>query len=193
MPQGTDLMPALPDIYALTAMLLAAAALVLFTRQSIPLQSSALLLLIIMALASLWLPLDADAIRLSPADLYAGFGNQALVAIVCLMLCAKGLEHTGALHDLAQVLGRSWRHSPRVAQDERAARAAAREDALHRHRIRPVEPRRRRELGEDLPQAQLERRAGICPDHPVAHMNEPAAPVLLHHPVPRETTAWVDP
>jgi len=115
MPQGKDLMPALPDIYALTAMLLAAAALVLFTRQSIPLQSSALLLLIIMALASLWLPLDADAIRLSPADLYAGFGNQALVAIVCLMLCAKGLEHTGALHDLAQVLGRSWRHSPRVA------------------------------------------------------------------------------
>jgi len=108
-------MPAVPDIYALTAMLLAAAALVLFTRQSIPLESSALLLLIIMALASLWLPLDEGAIRLSPADLYSGFGNEALVAIVCLMLCAKGLEQTGALHDLAQVLGRAWSHSPRAA------------------------------------------------------------------------------
>jgi di/tricarboxylate transporter len=96
-------------------MLLVICALFLFTRERIPLASSALLLLTVIALATLWLPPVAGQPVLTPRDLYLGFGNQALIAIMCLMVCAKGLEQSGALHGLAHLLGAAWSHSPRMA------------------------------------------------------------------------------
>ncbi len=108
-------MPTLPDIQAVAAMLLVACALYLFTREKIPLPSSALLLLTVIALAVQWFPPVPGSVQLTPADLFAGFGNQALVAIVALMVCAKGLEQSGALNSLAAILGRAWSRSPAIA------------------------------------------------------------------------------
>jgi len=104
-----------PTMQAVAAMLLVACALILFTREKIPLVGSALALLTGMTLAVLWLPPVPGHPPLTPADLFAGFGNQALVAIVCLMMCAKGLEQTGALNSMANVLSQAWRRSPRLA------------------------------------------------------------------------------
>ncbi|MCW8846039.1 MAG: SLC13 family permease [Gammaproteobacteria bacterium] len=108
-------MPSPPNMQAMAAMLLVVCALFLFTREKIPLASSALALLIVISLAVLWLPPVAGQQVLTPADLYLGFGNQALIAIVCLMMCAKGLEQTGALHSVARLLGHAWGYSPKLA------------------------------------------------------------------------------
>ncbi|MCJ7557414.1 MAG: anion permease [Gammaproteobacteria bacterium] len=108
-------MPSPPNLQAMAALLLVACALFLFTREKIPLASSALALLVVISLAVLWLPPVAGQQVLTPADLYLGFGNQALIAIVCLMMCAKGLEQTGALHSVARLLGHAWGYSPTLA------------------------------------------------------------------------------
>jgi di/tricarboxylate transporter len=107
--------PSPPNIQAVAAMLLVICALFLFTRERIPLATSALFLIIVIVLATLWLPPLQGGAAMAPAVFYQGFGNQALIAIVCLMVCAKGLEQSGALHGLAQALGKAWSHSPRLA------------------------------------------------------------------------------
>ena len=68
-------MPTSPDIQAVAAMLLVACALFLFTREKIPLASSALLLLTVIAMAVQWLPPVPGSVQLTPADLFAGFGR----------------------------------------------------------------------------------------------------------------------
>ena len=108
-------MPSPPTMQAIAAMLLVVCALFLFTREKIPLVGSSLALLTVMTLLVLWMPPVPGYTPLIPADLFAGFGNQALIAIVCLMMCAKGLEQTGALNSVAYMLGHAWRRSPRLA------------------------------------------------------------------------------
>ena len=49
------------------------------------------------------------------ADFFAGFGNEALVAICALMMVGKALETTGALQPLATVVGRAWASRPVLA------------------------------------------------------------------------------
>ena len=48
-------------------------------------------------------------------DFFAGFGNEALVAICALMMVGKALETTGALQPLANVVGRAWSSRPVLA------------------------------------------------------------------------------
>jgi di/tricarboxylate transporter len=48
-------------------------------------------------------------------DFFAGFGNEALVAICALMMVGKALETTGALQPLANIVGRAWSTSPALA------------------------------------------------------------------------------
>lgn len=45
---------------------------------------------------------------LQPADFLAGFANPALITIVALMICAKALEVTGALHGYTRLLAGLW-------------------------------------------------------------------------------------
>ena len=49
------------------------------------------------------------------ADFFAGFGNEALVAICALMMVGKALETTGALQPLANIVGRAWSTRPVLA------------------------------------------------------------------------------
>ena len=50
-----------------------------------------------------------------PVDFFAGFGNEALVAICALMMVGKALETTGALQPLATIVGRAWATRPVLA------------------------------------------------------------------------------
>jgi di/tricarboxylate transporter len=57
----------------------------------------------------------ADGEPLGPAEFFAGFGNEALVAICALMMVGKALETTGALQPLAAIVGHAWSTRPLLA------------------------------------------------------------------------------
>lgn len=108
-------MPPPPDIDAVVAIALSIAAIYLFTRDKLPIESTALLILIV---SLIWLqasPIFVDGRRLGPRDLFAGFGNEALITIAVLLILARGLEITGALQPVGHALSGLWRERPRLA------------------------------------------------------------------------------
>ena len=109
------LQPITPDAYGVAVLLLTAVALVLFTRDRIPLETSSLTILILLIAGFQIFPYPEEDIQLGPRHFFAGFGNEALVAICALMIVGKALEATGALQPLATVVGRTWSKRPIVA------------------------------------------------------------------------------
>jgi di/tricarboxylate transporter len=110
------LQPITPDAHGIAVLLLTVFALYLFTRDSIPLESSSLAILIILTAGFQLFPYKRDGeVVLGPVDFFAGFGNEALVAICALMMVGKALETTGALQPLANVVGRAWSSRPVLA------------------------------------------------------------------------------
>ncbi len=108
--------PITPDAHGLAVLLLTVVALFLFTRDSIPLESSSLAILIILVAGFQLVPYTKGGeVVLGPIDFFAGFGNEALVAICVLMMVGKALETTGALQPLANVVGRAWSTRPVLA------------------------------------------------------------------------------
>ena len=68
----------------------------LFTRDNIPLESSSLAILVILIAGFQLVPYEkAGEVVLGPIDFFAGFGNEALIAICALMMVGKALETTG--------------------------------------------------------------------------------------------------
>ena len=57
---------------------------------------------------------DGEVI-LSSIDFFAGFGNEALIAICALMMVGKALETTGSLQSLARVVSKAWVSRPVAA------------------------------------------------------------------------------
>ena len=97
-------------------MILTVVALFLFTRDNIPLESSSLAILIILVAGFALIPYEkAGEVVLGPIDFFAGFGNEALVAICALMMVGKALETTGALQPLATIVGKAWSTRPVLA------------------------------------------------------------------------------
>ena len=90
--------PITPDAHGYAVLILTLVALFLFTRDRIPLESSALAILILLVAGFHVFEYARDGeVLLGPADFFAGFGNEALVAICALMMVGKALETTGAL------------------------------------------------------------------------------------------------
>lgn len=108
-------MPLPPDPNALFAIALAVAAIVLYTRESVPLESSSLFVLLVLLLWFHLVPIEYASSRVEPADFLASFGNEALIAVVSLIVLARGLEVTNALQSVGQVLARLWRNRPKLA------------------------------------------------------------------------------
>ncbi len=105
-----------PDAHGLAVLILTVVALILFTRDDIPLESSSLAILILLVAGFQLVPYEkAGELVLSPMDFFAGFGNEALVAICALMMVGKALETTGALQPLANVVSRAWSTRPILA------------------------------------------------------------------------------
>ena len=104
------------DAHGIAVLLLTVVALFLFTRDRIPLESSSLAILIILVTGFTLFPYEKNGeVVLNAIDFFAGFGNEALVAICALMMVGKALETTGALQPLATVVGRAWSTMPVVA------------------------------------------------------------------------------
>jgi len=110
------LQPISLDAHGIAVLLLTVVALFLFTRDRIPLESSSLTVLVILITGFTVFPYEKNGeVILSGTQFFAGFGNEALVAISALMMVGKALETTGALQPLANVVGKAWSTRPVVA------------------------------------------------------------------------------
>lgn len=107
--------PITPDAHGIAVLLLIVAALYLFTRDDLPLETSSLVVLIVLVTGFYYFPYEDSGETLRPTDFFAGFGNEALVAICALMIVGKALETTGALQPLATVVSHTWRTRPLLA------------------------------------------------------------------------------
>ena len=104
-----------PDAHGVAVLLLTAVALFLFTRDQLPIETSSLGVLIVLVVGFHLFPYDKGAISLGPADFFAGFGNEALIAVCALLMVGKALETTGALQPLATIVSRAWSTRPLLA------------------------------------------------------------------------------
>jgi len=104
-----------PDVHGVAVLLLTAVALVLFTRDRIPIETSSLGVLTVLVLGFHLFPYSNASVSLGPADFFAGFGNEALITIGALLMVGKALETTGALQPLAIIVGRAWSTRPVLA------------------------------------------------------------------------------
>ena len=93
--------------HALAAVVLAVFGLILFSRNEIPLEYSCIAILIAIVLLFEVFPLDAEA-QVTGATFLRGFGNEALITICLLLVLAKGVEISGALHIAGKWLSRIW-------------------------------------------------------------------------------------
>ena len=108
-------MPDLPSIHGVLVILLTGVALYLFTRDRIPLEGSALAVLILLVAGFELFPYRGDFGSLQPKDFLSGFGHEALITICALMIVGKGLETTGALQPMVGVIARAWLARPKLA------------------------------------------------------------------------------
>ena len=106
---------ALPNSHALAVMLLIIGALVLFTRESIPLQTTSLLVLVSLTVGFTLFPFEVDGQALQASDFFLGFGHKALIAVCALMIVGQGLIRTGALEPVGRLLARLWRRGPAIS------------------------------------------------------------------------------
>lgn len=109
------MLPVTPDAHGIAVLLLTVVALALFTRDRIPLETSSFIILIVLVAGFQIFPYEIDGSPLGPAHFFAGFGNEALIAVCALMMIGKGLETTGSLHPLASFIGRAWSARPVLA------------------------------------------------------------------------------
>ncbi len=107
------LQPITPDAHGIAVLILTVVALFLFTRDRIPLESSSLAILIVLVAGFALFPYEQDGVtKLGPVDFFAGFGNEALVAICALMMVGKAMETTAPLKPIANMYVRACSTTP---------------------------------------------------------------------------------
>jgi len=83
------------DPHAIWALLLTVAALILFTRERIPLETSSLLVIVLLAVSfSIYPYTDSSGNTLNPISFFSGFGHEALIAVCGLMVAGYGIVRT---------------------------------------------------------------------------------------------------
>jgi hypothetical protein len=91
-------MPLTP--HALAALALTICALILFSRERIPLEYSATAILVTIVMAFELFPLTGP-VPLRGAHFLEGFGNDALITICLLLILARGVEVSGGLRPMS--------------------------------------------------------------------------------------------
>jgi di/tricarboxylate transporter len=105
-----------PDPHAIAVMLVTLLALYLFSRDSIPIETSSLLVVAVLAIGFSLFPYRLPSGQpFDPTDFFAGFGNEALISICALVMASQGLVSTGALAPIGRVVHRVWQFSPVLA------------------------------------------------------------------------------
>jgi di/tricarboxylate transporter len=105
-------LPPLPNMHALAVLLLTALALLLFTRERLALETSSLVVLVLLSVGFELFPYQRDGVTLRATEFFSGFGHEALVAVCALMIAGHGLVRTGALEPVGRLLARVWVVAP---------------------------------------------------------------------------------
>jgi di/tricarboxylate transporter len=103
------------SLHAFVAIALALFAIFLYTREKIALEASSLLILCIVLVWFELYPIEYEGERVRAGEFLSGFGNEALIAIMALMILARGVEVTRALQPIGHALARLWRVQPSLA------------------------------------------------------------------------------
>ncbi|MCW8920177.1 MAG: SLC13 family permease, partial [Sedimenticola sp.] len=90
-------------------------ALALFTRERVPLETSSLVVLVLLTVGFEIFPYVSDGVQLHAIDFFRGFGHEALIAVCALMIAGQGLVRTGALEPVGRQLARLWSVSPMLS------------------------------------------------------------------------------
>jgi len=105
----------LPDTHALAVLGLVIFGLFAFTRQNIPVESSSLLVLVILLLGFHFFPYPGPGGAVDPVGFLSGFGNEALITVAALLVVGRALEVTGAVQPITSLVARAWRGPATVA------------------------------------------------------------------------------
>ena len=101
-------MPDLPNPHAVAMMTLTVVALVLFSREELKLEITALCLLGIIVLGFAIAPFE----EVKATDFFAGLAHEALISVCALMVLGQGLVRTGALEPVGRLLSGLWGKAP---------------------------------------------------------------------------------
>ena len=107
--------PPFPNLHALAVMAVTVLALILFTRERIPIETSSLLIIVGLTAGFQLFPFPANGGGLHAADFFHGFGHEALIAVCALMIAGQGLERTGAMEPIGRALSRLWKVNPNIS------------------------------------------------------------------------------
>jgi len=109
----------MPEPHAIAVLALTLVALILFTREKILLQTSALIVLCLLVLGFSIFPyhheVNGELTLFRTVDFFQGFGHEALVSVCALMIVGTGLVKTGALEPIGHALSRMWKYSPSIS------------------------------------------------------------------------------
>ena len=109
-------LPPMPEPHALAVLALVVLALFLFSREKIAIETSSLLILVLLTSGFAAFPyVTSQGEHLEAVAFFSGFGHEALVAVCALMIAGSGLVRTGALEPLGRNLARLWKLSPALS------------------------------------------------------------------------------
>lgn len=105
-----------PEPHTVAVLILTLVAVIMFTRDKIPLQTSSLFVLCALILGFELFPYQLpDGSILKTKIFFAGFGNSALIAVSALMVAGQALVRTGAMEPIGRLLARLWKTSPSLS------------------------------------------------------------------------------
>lgn len=105
----------IPDYHGIAVLALTGVALILFTRDKIPLESTSFVVLLLLLGGFQLFPYPLSGDTFGRLDFFAGFGNEALITICSLMIIGQAIERTGALQPLATLISKAWMSWPVLA------------------------------------------------------------------------------
>ena len=105
----------IPDYHGIAVLALTGVALILFTRDKIPLESTSFVVLLLLLGGFQLFPYPLSGETFGRFDFFAGFGNEALITICSLMIIGQAIERTGALQPLATLISKAWMSWPVLA------------------------------------------------------------------------------
>ncbi|MGK0255791.1 MAG: di/tricarboxylate transporter [Arcobacteraceae bacterium] len=103
------------NAHAIAVILLTLLAFILFTKEKIPIETSSLIILVVLTIGFSIFPYVKDNETLHALDFFSGFGHEALVAVCALMIMGQGLVRTGALEPVGRILSKSWMVYPKLS------------------------------------------------------------------------------
>lgn len=107
--------PPPPNAHSIAVLALTVLALLLFSRDKIPMESTSLFVLVALAVGFQVWPFYSGGERLQAVAFFSGFGHEALIAVCSLMVAGSGLVRTGALEPVGHFLARRWSEHPRLS------------------------------------------------------------------------------